>query len=463
MGNCASKVRINKPKKETGVISAQKKIEIKRTNLRLQYQIEDKIREDYSGTIFRVIDKLTNEVRALKSIPTEEDDIDSVMHEVSILQQIDHPNILKIIDVYLEAHSLNIITEYCTGGELLEKISKHGQFTEKILCEYSKQIISAILYLHSLGIIHKQLNPECILVSDDSENSELKLVNFGRNKKEKQEIHFKAPETFSGNYTKASDIWSVGIIVYLMACGKLPFSEAQDPQEYFMIIKTTPIEFTGRVWGRLSTEFKDLLKAMLDINPDKRPTARQIFDNEWFKTQSNSTNGRRLSKRSLFHLNNYTKQSKFKRALLGLMMNKITIQENIKKYQKIFKSIDKNGDGVLSVDEILEGLKQANLNISNPLKLIRALDNDKSGEISYSEFLTALVDWEKELSLEKLRKAFNEIDTNKDGSLSSQELMAVLGTDYKEDEFANFIKEADINGDGKIDFEEFCVYLKGNI
>lgn len=463
MGNCANKSRFQKEKKQTGVITASKKIEIKRTNLRLHYQIEEKIGEDYSGTIFRVTDKLTNEVRALKSIPIEGDELDSVMHEVNILQQIDHPNILKIIDVYLEAHSLNIISEHCTGGELFEKIIKHGHFTEKILCEYSKQIISAILYLHNIGILHKQLNPESILFTDDNENSELKIVNLGRNKKEKQQIHFKAPETFSGDYTKASDIWSLGIIFHLMASGKLPFSEAQDAQEYFMIIKTTPVEFNERIWGRLSTEFKDLLKAMLDINPDKRPTARQIFDHEWFKKQSNSVNGRRLSKRSLFHLNNYTKHSKFKRALLGFMMTKITIQENIKKFQVIFKTIDKNGDGVLSVDEILEGLKQARINIPNPLEMIRALDNDKSGEISYSEFLTALVDWEKELSSEKLTKAFNEIDVNKDGALSSRELMAVLGTDYSEEQFANFIKEADINGDGKIDFSEFCLFLKGSI
>lgn len=459
MGQCIAKSS-KSTKKTTGVIAPPRAIQIKKANFRLHYKIEEKIGEDYSGTVFRVTDKVTKESRALKSIPLDPSQADSILHEVSILQLIDHPNIIKIVDVYLELRSVNIITELCTGGELFEKITQFGSFTETILCKYAKQILSGLIYLHNQGVVHKQLNPENILLSDTSEDSELKIIDFGRNKKEKQLIYFKAPEAFSGDYSKASDIWSLGVIFYLMASGKIPFEEVEDPQQYYINIKANPVEFKGRSWEKLSLEFKELVKSMLDVNPDKRPSARGVYEHEWIAKHLDDGGQRRLSKRSLAHLSKYTKKSKFKRALLGFMMNKTVVQDKIKRFQAIFKSMDKNGDGILSIDEIFDGIRKANIIIENPLKLIKTLDTDKSGEISYSEFLTSMIDWEKELSIEKITKAFNEFDLDKDGFISSDEFMAVLGTDYCEREFANFMKEADLNGDGKIDLQELCIFLR---
>ena len=459
MGKCTSK-NFGSEKKGTGIITSSRVIEVKKANFRLHYTIEEKIGTDSSSTIFRVTDKVTGEVRALKSTSLESSTADSILNEVKILQQIDHPNIIKIIDVYLELHCVNIITELCTGGELFDKISHHGSFTEAKLCTYAKQMVSGLIYLHNQGIVHKQLNPENILLADKSENSELKIIDFGRKKKHKQIIYFKAPEAFSGDYSKASDIWSLGVILYLMASGKPPFEEVENPEQYYMNIKTNPLQFNGRSWERLSVEFKELIRSMLNVNPDQRPSAREIYEHEWVVKQSTDVHQKRLSKRGLAHLSKYTKKSKFKRALLGFMMNKTVVQDKIKDFQAIFKGIDKNGDGILSIDELFDGLRQANFIVDNPLKLIKALDTDKSGQISYSEFLTSMVDWEKELSIEKLSKAFNELDLNKDGFISSEEFMAVLGTDYCQKEFANFMKEADLNGDGNIDFEEFKAFLR---
>ena len=459
MGACSAKIKLRKSlKRDSSVVLSSRKIDIKKANFRINYKIEEKLSDEFDEAFFLVTDKTTAAKRMLRSIPIDEKNLDGKTSKFKELHGLDHPNIVNIVDIFLEAHFLNVITEYCSGGKLLDKIEMRNNLTEKVIIDWLKQISSALIYLHSLEIIHKHLTPAEILFVDSSDDSSIKITGIGKTGHEQYINLYRAPETFRGNYYKASDIWSLGIILYILASGNPPYQDNQNEDEYLIQITTNPPPFKERVWDRISPGTKSLIQSMLTKDHTQRPTARQIFDSQL--NISNETDDKtRMSNRTMVRLCKFSKQSKFKKALLSFIMHKTSVGNRIIHFVKVFQSMDVNGDGMLSTEEILEGLEKTGIPIQDPIEIIKSMDSDKSGSISYSEFLAALVDWERELSIEKLTKAFNELDINGDGFISADELGEMIGSDVKEFELKKFMKEADSNGDGFIDFKEFCDYL----
>jgi calcium-dependent protein kinase len=459
MGNCTSKSTVRKHLKQSSAILSPKKTEIKKSNFRINYKIEDKLSEESNESIFLLIDKITSENRVLRSIQIDQENASNTIIEIQQLQQLDHPNLVNIIEVYQEAHFVHVIYEHCTGGELFEKITRRRSLPQDILLKYMKEIASGLVYLHSVGISHNHLIPEEIFFVDDSEESSIKISGIGKSFDENSSRLYRAPETFSENYFKSSDIWSFGVILYIMACGKPPFQDISNEQEFFLHINTAQPSFSERAWYSFSPSLKNLIISMLNKNYEERPTAREIIQSEIIQ-ETQSAEKVRISSRTLKHLCKFTKKSKFKRALLSFLVQKTSIQNKVNHFISVFKSMDVNGDGMLSSEEILEGLKSTGAVISNPIQIIKSIDTDKSGVVSYSEFITALVDWEQELTEEKLKKAFMELDVNGDGLISIEEIANAIGKDVEDKELINFMKEADSNQDGSIDFQEFRCYLK---
>lgn len=192
--------------------------------------------------------------RAIKYITlesTNEAKISKMMEEVNILKKLDHPNIIKVYDVYQEERHLCIVTELCSGGELFDRIKQASNFTENQAARYMLDMVSAVKYCHEVGIVHRDLKPENLLLEDKNPNARLKLIDFGTSQhfepdeKMKKFIgtsYYIAPEVINGSYDQKCDVWSLGVILYIMLSGLPPFNGSSD-EEIYKKIQKAPLSF----------------------------------------------------------------------------------------------------------------------------------------------------------------------------------------------------------------------------
>ncbi|OMJ66784.1 hypothetical protein SteCoe_36256 [Stentor coeruleus] len=480
MGKCVSKHNEDQGKAQenaqrkvqTLAISQKQLVKIKKANVREDYLIGNKIFEGRYGAVYEATCKLTKVKRAIKLIPisnSQSSSTKSICHEVNILMELDHINIIKIVDAYLENKFLNIVTELCTGGNILERIVEETVFSENKAAELTMQINSALIYIHDQGIVHRNISSETILFDNHSPNSILKLVSFGKSKHYDKAIKtlvktthtiYTAPEVISGEINTKSDIWSLGVLLYVMLSGLTPFEERKE-DEIVVEVATQEVSFESKIWKKTSPEAVDLIKKMLEKNHENRISAKKIKDHPWIiKYTSSDTQYKRISKCSTRNLSQMMHTSKFKKAIQSFMLRRLTFSSEINKLNLIFRGIDENGDGVLAVNEIKKSFEEAHIVIENIDELFNKIDVDENGLVSYSEFILAFVDWENELSTEKLQSAFKCFDKNGDGLISESELNEIFGSPgLPADIFKEYIKEADLNNDGFIDFEEFCMFM----
>lgn len=183
--------------------------------------------------------------------------------------------------------------EYCTGGELFDRIVSAQRFTEKHAADIMNQMLSAVKHLHEHNIVHRDLKPENFLMNDTGEDAEIKLIDFGLSKRfsQKDELekmhtvvgtpYYVAPEVLKGNYDKQCDVWSLGVILFVFLCGYPPF-EGDNNKEIFKNVLKTPLTFDPIDWDRVSDAAKDLLTKMLEKDPTKRISAQQCLEHPWF-------------------------------------------------------------------------------------------------------------------------------------------------------------------------------------
>ena len=250
------------------------------------------------GTVYLVKHKDLTRYFAMKVIKKsssknneEEEDL---MNEIEILRKLDHPNILKITDFYSLKTEYNIITEYCQEGELFDEIKANAPFSEVMAAWYMNQILSAVCYCHSMNILHRDLKPENILIVKRQKNGyhPIKIIDFGTAKvfkKEKNEhlligsAYYIAPEVLSRNYTELCDLWSCGVIMYILLTGRPPFNGINE-EEIMKKIKDGVYDMSRYPWGIISQEAKDLINDLLQIKPTKRITAEEALQHKWFNT-----------------------------------------------------------------------------------------------------------------------------------------------------------------------------------
>ncbi len=210
--------------------------------------------------------------------------------EFQILKNIDHPHIIRIHEVFNDPKNFYLITEYCEGGDLFSMIQKVDNFNEKIAARIMKQVVSAVLYCHSNGIVHRDIKSDNILFLHNNINSSVKLIDFGisvrfeKNTKLKEKtgtVLYIAPEVINGSYDEKCDIWSCGVLMYMILSGAPPFY-GTSRKEVMAKIKTGKFSFKSRIWNLISKEAKDLIEKMLTYNPDERPSCWEVLNHVWF-------------------------------------------------------------------------------------------------------------------------------------------------------------------------------------
>jgi calcium-dependent protein kinase len=342
-------------------------------------------------------------------------------------------------------------------------------YSEKEAAEIILQVMSAVEYCHNNGICHRDLKPENLLYlkKGDEKDNPLKVIDFGLSRdlnikkilsSKVGTAYYVSPEILAGKYNEKCDIWSSGVILYVLLSGDPPFNGPSDGAIYSKI-KKMKFNFPPSKWSKISEEAKDLLSHMLA--PEKeRYNASQVLAHPWFKIVK-ERQLEKLNFNSEF-LKEYTKSNQLKKIVLLYIASRLSESE-INNLKEVFKAFDKDNDGQINYNEFKEGLKTSKcdkLNDGEINSYFTSIDTDKNGKIDYTEFLAATLEQKTFLKEERLYEAFAMLDLDHNGKITKDEIMSVLKLEPKEDKFVKeLIKNADKNDDGVIDYKEFLEFM----
>ena len=402
--------------------------------------------------------------------------LESVIREIEILRSLDHPNIVKYFETYEDDLYLHIVMEYIPGDNLFKMISnkKTIHFTEKDINEILLFLMKSVLFLHHNGIVHRDIKPENILFSVSGKYSSLKLIDFGlsipRNAgKEKYRCgtpYYMAPEMINGKYYYKSDMWSIGVILFIMVTGSFPFNGPTRTEVFEQISKG---KYNKKKLNKqkCSNELKDLIKKALIIDPSQRISIEEALQHEWFKLfASNSNNNLIISSDIIKALKDFQSQNILQKEVLYYLA-KISSETEIGKLKQAFSLIDKDNSGEIEYEEIPKIFKDLGIKASEEelRNIFDSLDFHNDGKINYSEFLAATLSSVEFAKEERLKSAFSYFDVTDCGYLTLDNVIEALKQNnviVNEVELGKIFK--DINNQGKkIDFEEFKkIFYKTN-
>ena len=397
-------------------------IKISSEPLQKYYNILSDLGHGSFGMVKKVKHKHIGEERAMKIVRKK---LDS-QNEIEILRKISHPNIISIYEIFEDSKNYYIMSELLEGGELFEEITRNGSFSEYEAANIMKQIFNAVNYMHNTQIVHRDLKPENIMLINKSNSKfEIKIIDFGTAKIFEKGIkltkfigtsYYIAPEILSESYDEKCDLWSCGIILYILICGYPPFNGASNLDIYHAI-KYAPPSFSGEEWKEVSRDAIELIKIMLNKFPQKRFNAEQCLQHKWFNILDiNDDSGVKPKFNQLKVINkmsNFVKENRLKQSVLQFISMQFNMKEEEKSLRQLFQQFDTEKKGYItqvSFYNILNKYFGENESKLIADKMFENMDLDGSGEISYNEFITAIIDNKSMVTNERLEKTFKMFD-----------------------------------------------------
>lgn len=431
-----------------------------------------------SGEVWLATNKATGKVYAMKKLDKmDPQNAQMFEQEVQILRRLNHPNIVQFVDCYESLDDFIIVTQYLEGGEFFDSLQRMKHYSEREAAKMAKRMIQALAYCHKASIVHRDLKPENYVFETTAPDSEMKLIDFGCAKYVEDDKIYRdmagtpyyiAPEVLDNNFNrngkvlKAADMWSCGVIIYIMVTGTPPFN-GPDDRSIMRAVSRGHYEWPKNF--RISDSLKDLVSKLLRKNPYERITALQSLEHPWIAGLDKNSD-EAIDPAVMSSLQEFSSASKIKKAVAKLLVNQMT-EDDVKRLSDMFAKLDTDGDGNLDQLEIAAYMKklfnyddaQAKQQAANFLKEV---DVDNNGKIDVKEFQAAHMRGQLSVDADSIRKAFDAIDQDKDGFLDSKEIAKIMETSGANvgQVVRDIMCEVDKNGDGRISFEEFMQAMK---
>lgn len=513
-------------------------INTKFKNLFEDYNVIERLGQGGFGSVYKIINKKNKSIRACKLIKKQTEDDLSFFNEFKILKTIDHPNIIKLYELYSDSKFYYLVEELCEGGDLYSYIKNKKNFTEYNAAYIIYQILLAVNHLHSKKIVHRDLKPENIVLSSKTINQNefqkkmnmdvtsnkyntddlslnsnvnnqgnnkdklnspegtssgfnknknyntsdlninkysdinIKIIDFGTSTyikgkkltKELGTIYYIAPEVLKGEYDEKCDIWSIGVICFFLLSGHPPF-KGKSEEEIKQKILNYEVDFINKDWKKVSKNALKFVTKLLKYNYSERPNASECLNDEWIKEclfKHNSNQGKSINDLSFNkNLMKFHSNLVFQKIVLSFLTNHVDEKHDIINIKEEFQKIDANNDGVISKEELIECLSsQYNLVEANikAEEIMNKADFNNDGSISFQEFATISANFEKVISEDNLKIAFDTFDLDGNGYITKEEFGSIIPDTIK-DYWEQLIQDIDDNGDGKIDYNEFITMM----
>ncbi|WOG82945.1 hypothetical protein DCAR_0102117 [Daucus carota subsp. sativus] len=445
-------------------------------NVTDKYELGRELGRGEFGVTYLCTDLESGEKFACKSISKKKlrtsVDIEDVVREVDIMKHMpSHPNIVSLKDTYEDNDAVNIVMELCEGGELFDRIVARGHYTERAASSVMRTIVEVVQVCHKNGVMHRDLKPENFLFANKKETAPLKAIDFGLSVFFKpgeifNEIvgspYYMAPEVLRRNYGPEVDVWSAGVILYILLCGVPPFW-AETEQGVAQAIIRSVIDFKRDPWPLVSDNAKDLVKKMLNPDPKQRLTAQGVLDHPWLQNGKKNPNVS-LGEVVKSRLKQFSVMNKLKKRALGVIAEHLSGDE-VAGIKEAFDMMDTNKRNKINLEELRVGLAKLGHSIPDPdLEiLMEAADVDGDGALNYGEFVAVSVHLRKMANDEHLHKAFSVFDQNKSGYIEIDELRHALSDEDDaniEDVINAIMHDVDTDKDGRISYEEFTTMMK---
>ncbi|TVU50255.1 hypothetical protein EJB05_01621 [Eragrostis curvula] len=380
-----------------------------------------------------------------------------------------HPNIISIVDAYEDAVAVHIIMELCAGGELFDRIVQQGHYTERQAAALARVIVAVVESCHSLGVMHRDLKPENFLFVGNEEDALLKTIDFGISMFFRPgdaftdvvgSAYYVAPEVLKKNYGQEADVWSAGVIIYILLCGKPPFW-AETKEGIFDQVLHGSLDFESDPWPGVSYNAKDLLRRVLVRDPKKRLTAHQVLRHPWLQVIASAPD-KPLDSAVLPRLKQFSEMNKLKKMALRVIAENL-LDEEIAGLKELFKMMDTDNRGQINFEELKAGLRRVGANMKEPEihQLMQAADIDNSGTIDYGEFIAATLHLNKVERDNNLFAAFQYFDKDGSGYITADKLQqACVEFGIEDVQLEDMIGEVDQDNDGRIDYNEFVAMMQ---
>ncbi|GMJ15125.1 calcium-dependent protein kinase 1 [Hibiscus trionum] len=428
------------------------------------------------GITYLCTDRETREALACKSISKKKlrtaIDIEDVRREVAIMSTLpEHPNIVKLKATYEDNENVHLVMELCEGGELFDRIVARGHYSERAAANVAKTIAEVVRMCHENGVMHRDLKPENFLFANKKEHSPLKVIDFGlsvffKPGEKFSEIvgspYYMAPEVLKRNYGPEVDVWSAGVILYILLCGVPPFW-AETEQGVALAILRGVIDFKREPWPQVSDSAKSLVRQMLEPDPKKRLTAQQVLEHPWLQNAKKAPNVP-LGDIVRARLKQFSVMNRFKKKALRVIAEHLSVEE-VEVIKDMFTLMDTDNDGKVSYEELKAGLRKVGSQLAEPemKMLMEVADVDGNGVLDYGEFVAVTIHLQKMENDEHFRRAFMFFDKDGSGYIELDELRDALADESGEtdvDALNDIMREVDTDKDGRICYDEFVAMMK---
>ncbi|XP_004508790.1 calcium-dependent protein kinase 10 [Cicer arietinum] len=428
------------------------------------------------GITYLCTDKETKQELACKSISKRKlrtaVDVEDVRREVAIMSTLpEHPNVVKLKASYEDDENVHLVMELCEGGELFDRIVARGHYSERAAAHVARTIAEVVRMCHSNGVMHRDLKPENFLFANKKENSVLKAIDFGLSVFFKpgerfSEIvgspYYMAPEVLKRSYGPEVDVWSAGVILYILLCGVPPFW-AETEQGVALAILRGVLDFKREPWPQISDSAKSLVRQMLEPDPKKRLTAEQVLEHPWLQNAKKASNVP-LGDIVRTRLKQFSLMNRFKKRALRVIAEHLSLEE-VEIIKDMFTLMDTDKDGRITYEELKAGLQKVGSQLAEPeIKLLMDVaDVDGNGVLDYGEFVAVTIHLQRMENDEHFRKAFKFFDKDGSGYIELSELEAALADDLGETDtnvLNDIMREVDTDKDGLISYEEFVAMMK---